>query len=117
MVKTPIYLTDITLHMREYRPTGNFSKVAEKGRMYSPLPKDYAKNIDYSNNTTEFDFDISAGLIDLIEKDEVEVMIPDELSIRAGKDVYEYIDKMDRKQRNELIHRGRTWHADSESVK
>ena len=34
-----VYLTDITLHVRGHRQTGNFSKVAGKGRMYSPLPK------------------------------------------------------------------------------
>lgn len=112
MKKECIYLTDITLHTRGFRPTVNFAKVAHKNRMYSPMPKDYAKNVNTENHTVKMVFELPEDLTERWERGEVEIMIPkDGLLIYAGKDVWEFIAKEKEKERRSLIHHGRTWHA------
>ena len=113
MEKERIYLTDITLHTRGYRPTGNFSKVAEKGRMYSSVPKDYIKKISTDKKTMSFSFDLPPDLKERLVKGEIELMVPkDGLLMYAGKDVWEFAEKIKNKQRNLLIHNGRVWHSE-----
>jgi hypothetical protein len=117
MPKDRIYLTDITLHTRDFRQTINFSRAVQKGRMYSPLPKDYAKNIVSDNSSGEFKFEINfpPDLERRISTGEVELMMPkDGLYIYAGKDTIEHLKSLDDKARRELIHRNRdnTWHVD-----
>jgi hypothetical protein len=75
MTKERIYLTDITLHVRGFRQTGNFSKVAQKGRMYSPVPEDYVKNVNTQEKTMRFSFNFPSDLQERISKGEVEVMM------------------------------------------
>ena len=53
--KEKIYLTDITLHTRDFRQTLNYSKAAQKGRIYSPLPKD---SLPKENNNGAFKLSI-----------------------------------------------------------
>jgi hypothetical protein len=92
-----VYLTDITLHVREHRQTGSFAKVAEKGRMYSPLPKDYGnkKTPIQADGTFCIDIELPPDLKAQVERGEVEVMIPDGgLPIYAGRDVYEFTERM-----------------------
>jgi hypothetical protein len=120
--KEKIYLTDITLYVREFRQTINFAKVAEKGRMYSPIPSNNLKGTTHktvSDKQGEFQIEINLpkDLQDRLDKGEVELMMPkDGLQIFSGKDVDEKIKQMNGKKRNLLIHRGRTWHADERGV-
>lgn len=119
-MKKLIYLTDITLHARGFRPTTNFSKVAEKGRMYSPVPKDYTKDIDTENHIMKIRIDLPKDLQDQVDSGEVQLMMPkDGLLVYAGKDVHELIGKRSRAERTQLIHRNRnnTWCADERGVK
>lgn len=120
--KEKIYLTDITLHVRESRQTINFARVAQKGRMYSPIPLGSLRDTEptkISDNAGEFQMEIilPKDLQDKLDKGEVELMMPDNgLLMYAGKDVDEKIKQMNSKKRNLLIHRGRTWHSDKESI-
>lgn len=114
MNKERIYLTDITLHMREYRQTCNFSKVAQKGRMYSPLPEGYnkGKNIDKEKGIVRLGISLPPDLQERIDKGEVELMFPKGgLLIYAGKDVWEFIAKQNEQRRRQLIHSSRVWHS------
>ena len=95
MAKHRIYLTDITLHTRGFRPTLKFSNVADKGRMYSSLPKDYEKSADAQKETFGFSIELPQDLKNGMVCGEVELMMPkDGLSIYAGRDVYDLIEKM-----------------------
>ncbi|MFM2357668.1 MAG: hypothetical protein RJA61_405 [Candidatus Parcubacteria bacterium] len=120
--KEKIYLTDITLHVRDFRQTINFAKVAQKGRMYSPISSDSfksAKPTESLDKTGEFEIEINLpkDLQEKLDKGEVELMMPkDGLLMYAGKDVGEKIKQINSKKRNLLIHRGRTWHADERGV-
>lgn len=106
-----VYLTDITLHIRGFKQTTNFSRVAERGRMYSPLPKNYAENepgvppcLD-SDGTFRFSLELPSDLRERLKNGEIKIMIPKEgLSLVVGRDVYEYLDKNRRRDRNVLIH-------------
>lgn len=120
--KEKIYLTDITLHVRDFRQTINFAKVAQKGRMYSPIPSDSfkgAKHTESLDDTGEFEIEINLpkDLQEKIDKGEAELMIPkDGLLIYPGKDVDEKIKQINNKKRSLLIHRGRTWHAGEKGI-
>ncbi|OHA18206.1 MAG: hypothetical protein A2664_01925 [Candidatus Taylorbacteria bacterium RIFCSPHIGHO2_01_FULL_46_22b] len=114
MAKQRIYLTDIMCHVRNHHQTGSFAKATKKGRMYSPLPENYAKtDVDPVNHTFKFRFQLPSDLVDLIKRGEAELVMPkDGLFIFAGPDTQEMVKKMGRKERRQLIHRSRTWHAD-----
>ena len=106
MAKERIYLTDITLHTRDYRQTGNFSKVAEKGRMYSPLPPETAKTIDSEAKTARFSFQFPSDLQERINRGEVEIMVPKEgLFVYAGKDAIEKAKQLSAQARRENVHK------------
>lgn len=96
MTKEVVYLTDITFHTRTYRQTINFAKIAQKGRIYSPLPKGYEKNVENKSGTGTFSFsiDLPQDLRERWERGEVEIMMPEGgLLIYAGRDVYDLIEK------------------------
>lgn len=118
MTKERIYLTDITLHSRGHKQTASFSKVAKKGRMYSPLPKDYAQQSPVTNDGTfRIAIELPPDLQERINHGEAELMMPEGgLPVYVGRDVNELIEKMNRAKRRQLIHRGRTWHADGSGV-
>lgn len=112
MNKERIYLTDITLHVRGYRPTSNFYKVAQKGRVYSPINQDYVKSVNTETKTAKFIISFPPDLQERIDKGEVELMMPkDGLLVYAGRDVWEFIAKQDEQKRRQLIHNSRTWHS------
>ncbi len=121
MAKERIYLTDLTLHTRDSTPTPNFSKVAQKGRMYSKLPDGYAnspKNEEKPAGTFRISFKLPEDLMERINRGEVEIMSPEGgLFVYPGKDMVETMEKMKKKNRNLSKHRGRTWHADDKDVK
>lgn len=107
-----IYLTDITLHTRDFRQTVNFSKASVKGRMYSPLPKGYNFNTASSTNNKNEGFRISIklppDLQEKLDKGEAELMMPEGgLFIFAGKDLQDKIQQIQDKKRREIIHRSR----------
>jgi len=118
MEKERVYLTDITLHVRGYRQTANFSKVAQKGRMYSPLPVDYAqKDPDTDSATARFSFELPQDLKERVARGEIELMIPEGgLPVYAGRDVYEKIKQMSQSMRRQLIHKSRSWFPKKEGV-
>ncbi len=110
--KEKIYLTDITLHTRNFRQTINFSKAQIKGRMYSPLPKSYNLNTVSPTDNTKGGFRISIklppDLQEKLDKGEAELMMPEGgLLIFAGKDLQDKIQQIQDKKRREVIHRSR----------
>ena len=109
MLKEPIYIHDITFHIREGKQTISFSKVAEKGRMYSPLPQNYQNVTNTEGNKRKIPIVLPPDLQDRLNNGEIEIMIPaDGLYMYAGKDVNEKIKSMAAKERRELIHRNRS---------
>lgn len=116
--KEMIYLTDITLHTRESRQTLNFSKVAQKGRMYSPISSGNLKNLNSgsdSNKLGEFSLEINLpqDLQERLNRGEAELMMPKGgLLVYAGRDAWEKAKEAENAKRRLLIHRSRTWHAD-----
>jgi hypothetical protein len=110
--KEKIYLTDIALHTRDFRQTTNFSNAAVKGRMYSPLPKESAPRTN--SDKSSISIQLPPDLIEKIKSGEIKLVIPkDGLSIYAGKDVYDKLNQLKNKTRNQLIHNNRDniWHA------
>ena len=115
MEKEFIYLTDITLHTRDFRPTTQYSKVAEKGRMYFPMksktpqkPDDQSaiRDIDEVNHTLRLRITFPPDLQERIDRGEVEVMIPEDgLNVFAGKDTIETAKAMAKKGRRVDIHK------------
>ena len=90
--KVKIYLTDITLHTQKHRKTVNFAKVAQKGRIYSLIPtkglKTSPTNRSYFSMAIEFPKDLQ----NMIDRDEVELMMPEEgLLIYAGEDTEKFL--------------------------
>lgn len=105
MDKERIYLTDITLHAQERRQTTNFAKVAQKGRMYSPLPPETAKTVDPEAKTARISFQFPPDLQERINKDEVEIMVPkDGLMVYAGRDVINLAKSMQKQAHREDVH-------------
>ncbi len=93
-MKERIYITDITLHTRMFQQTVNFSKVAHKGRMYSPLPNNIPHNAEKSEEKGSFKIAITLpkDLQERISRGEVEVMIPEGgIDVRAGFDIADFL--------------------------
>lgn len=113
MEKELIFLTDITLHTRGYRQTANFSKVAQKGRMYSPMPlpqPQVAKKVADDGHSFHFSFALPEDLKEKVERGEAVLMVPEDgLPVYAGPDVQEKIQQMRQKERRGLIHSIRSW--------
>ncbi len=115
MKKERIYLTDITLHSKDQRPTINFKKAAQKGRLYSPTLTDQFKTSTSEGSDFEIAVQFPPEIQEKINNGEIELMMPaGGLFIYPGKDVIEAVKAMEKKERNLLIHRGRkgTWHAE-----
>jgi hypothetical protein len=114
MEKERLYLTDITLHTRDFRQTTQYSKVAQKGRMYMPFKpqkpsgdeqKSAISDIDDTNRTFKLHIKFPSDLQERIDRGEVELMIPkDGLLVFAGKDAFELAEAMAKKERREGVH-------------
>ncbi len=114
MAKEVLYLTDITLHTRDFRPTGKYSKIAQKGRMYMPFKpqkpsdgeqKSVITDIDDKNHTFKLLIQFPKDLQERIDRGEVEIMIPkDGLLIFAGQDAIETATAMAKKEHREDVH-------------
>jgi hypothetical protein len=109
--KIVLFLTDCAFHTSEKRPTTQFNKAVKYqtpeglpyGRLYSSMGVDGKMRIQ-----------IPADMQAAIDRGEIEVQLafPKKgLPVYAGKDTQEKIKQMKKKERNELIHHGRTWHA------
>lgn len=82
--------------------------------MYSPVPKDYTKDIDTENHTMKIRIDLPKDLQDQVDRGEVQLMMPkDGLMVYAGRDLIELLDKRKRNERTQIIHRNRknTWRS------
>lgn len=76
MAKEIIYLTDLMPHTRDFRQTTSFEKARKKGRIYSPLPADYTKNVDKEAHTMKFSITLPKDLQERIKRGEVEIRLP-----------------------------------------
>ncbi len=116
-----LYITRITLHVKGFRPTTTFSKVKEKGILYSALSSDsFNKPITGNDNIRNLRIDLPEDLMEKVRAGTLEIMIPKEgLQIYAGRDTIEKAQHEMDKERNMLIHksRGKTWRADDKGVK
>ena len=114
--KQKIYLTDIQMHTRGFRPTGSYEKASNTTRrIYSPVPKGYEKNIDREAGRFTFRIDLPPDLLAKLESGEAELVFPEGgVPIFAGKDMAELIQKHKRKEHRRELHRNptRVWHAD-----
>jgi hypothetical protein len=119
MEKERIYITHIGLHVRDHRQTLLFSKVAEKGRIYTPISKGLKNNESTGPGSFNESIELPKDLMERINRDEVELMMPEGgVPILAGKDVEEYLKSEDRKLNNRRIHlSARTWHPKKKGVK
>jgi hypothetical protein len=118
--KEYLYITELTVHSREGRPTAKFSKVAEKGRMYRPIAPSQSNGSTPPGYIPLFDFTLPRDIEERVERGEVEVMVPDgEITIWIGDDVQEKLAQMNAQARRELIHRsrGNTWSSEGGGVK
>lgn len=109
--KERIYLTDITLHLRDFKQTVNYATAAKRGRMYSPMkyPANSAQETNSpSTGSFHLKFNFPPELQERIKNGEVEIMVPEGgLFVFAGRDVHEHIRAKERRSRRELIHRSR----------
>lgn len=117
MEKQPYYITDITLHMRGFRPTVKFTNVAPEGRIYVPFPKQSLGTkpcIVVGGNKQRLELPLPSDLMEMLEKDGAELWWPAEgLHIFAGRDVYEYLaaEAAKKERVRRYIPGSRTWHA------
>lgn len=105
-----IFLTNIMLHVREQRQTYSYSRVAEKGRMYFPIENTKTESGTQIKDGTDFSLAIPLpqDLMDRVNKGEAILMMPKGgIPIFAGQDTREFVGRMNRKERRELIHRSR----------
>lgn len=118
-MKTPekLYIVMVGLHTTEKRPTFKFSNAAEKGIIYTPMPKEYVKHTSSQDtrplivgNTIKMVIEFPPEVVEKVHSGEVVVMMPKGgLHAYAGNDVVEKIVQMDKKKRKQTIHSGRTW--------
>jgi hypothetical protein len=103
--KERIYLTDITLHTREYHQTLNYAKAAKKGRMYAPLPAGEAKSLTTGAKIGKIVIPFPPDLQERISRGEVEIMMPKEgLFVYVGKDVVEKVKGMNAQANRQDVH-------------
>ena len=109
--KLILFLTNLALHTKSFRPATKFKNTIKwqtpeglpYGRIYTNVGPDGKLRIQ-----------IPADLQAAIDRGEIEVdlAIPKQgLPLYTGKDTLKKIKQIENKERNLLIHRGRTWHA------
>jgi hypothetical protein len=114
-----IYITDITLHAKDFRPTPSLAKAEEKKSLGFSSPRFYsnATKLDATvegvntDGTFKFAIDLPPDLAVGVENGEIELreLHPGATLVYAGKDVYEKLAQIQNKERRELIHRSRKW--------
>ncbi len=102
-----LFLTDLTLHTKEQRPTQSLEKAVQKTspRFYTPKfgPSDIKIKPD---GTFEMAITLPPDVMAGIESGEIKLEVPEGgTPIYAGKDVIEKIRQMERQKTNEIIHR------------
>ncbi len=103
--KEEIYLTYLTMHVRDFTATPSFSRVAAKGVFYTKTSSETLHKKKGGNKaakgTYEMVIKFPPDLQERIDRGEVELMIPDGgLPIYAGKDMWEMAAKMKRVEDN-----------------
>ncbi len=118
MNKKILFLTDITLHIRDFRTTVNFGKVAQKGRLYTETNYTEISKINSSFNNQDpkskpgMNIIWPEDLAESIEKGDIILMMPEDgLPIIAGDDMSEKFAREEKKKRNISKRRGGTWHS------
>ena len=114
-----IYITDITLHAKDFRATPSLEKAEQKKSLGVPSPRFYsdATKLDATvegvntDGTFKFAIDLPPDFAARIENGEIEIreLHPGATRIHAGKDVREKVMQMQNKDRREMIHRSRKW--------
>ena len=118
-MKTELLLTDLMLHTKDMRPTPSLEKANAHTSHGFPSPRFYSglSATDISETDSDGTFEIPITLPpDVQEKlDRGEITLeslhPTGIRVYAGRDTIEQVEKMNRAQRRQLIHRGRTWRA------
>jgi hypothetical protein len=108
-----VYITDITLHTKDFRDTVSFAKAEKKSspRIYSTNNKVEAV-VEEIHPDGSFSFVISLpqDLREGLDRGEIEIcQHPKGTLVYAGKDIYEKLEQMKQKERREQIHAGRVW--------
>jgi len=114
--KLGIFLTDLMLHTRGFRPTGSFSKAQEKGRMYLPVSGVGIKplSIDKKNRRIKFEIKLPPDLQAKVESGEAVFILPKGgVPMFGGKDMAETIKKDKGKERRQFLHKNptRVWRS------
>jgi hypothetical protein len=129
MKKKVLFLTDITLHIRGFKPTCNFAKAEERGRFYTdanftpvsklpdvevqPKHTDNNKENDPKKETITLSQSLPKEVVEGMKKGEIILMIPkDGLPLIAGKDLNEYMDKVLKMRSDQSKHRGGVWRSE-----
>jgi hypothetical protein len=130
MKKKVLFLTDITLHIRGFKPTCNFRKAEENRRFYTDanftpvtsVPeektiKELAIDNVVDNNKEKETITLTQALpqevVEGMRKGEIILMVPkDGLPLIAGDDLWEYMEKIEKSRLNQSKHRGGVWRSD-----
>jgi len=114
-----VYITDITLHSKDFRATPSLEKAEQKKFAGLPSPRFYSSatkldaTVDGVNpdGTFEFTIDMPADLKEGIACGEIEIrsLRAGGIPIYPGKDLIEKMAQLKKKDRRELIHRSRKW--------
>ena len=117
-MKKIIYITNLTFHVKDMRPTPTLAKAEERKENGFPSPRFYSKmnKLDdtaeevNTGGTFEFVIDVPPDLAEGVKNGEIELRLLHPIHTHAGKDVYEKLAQMQNKERRQLIHHGRVWH-------
>ncbi|HUC88907.1 MAG TPA: hypothetical protein VMR49_02655 [Candidatus Paceibacterota bacterium] len=116
-----IYITDITLHSKDFRATPSLEKAEQRKFAGLPSPRFYsgATKLDAvvegvnPDGTFEFTIDLPVDLREGLDRGEIEIrsLRAGGIPIYPGKDLIEKMAQLKKKERRELIHRSRKWQA------
>jgi hypothetical protein len=120
-MKKIIYITDITLHSKDFRATPSLAKAEERKVSGVPSPRFYGdmKKLDATvkgvnaDGTFKFVINLPPDLQKGLDNGEIEVRPLHEGGIRiyAGRDLVEKVEQTRKKKRRMLIDRGTVWRA------
>ena len=118
-MKTELLLTDITLHAKDMRPTPSYEKAVARTERGVPSPRFYSSSAHqetmrvYPDGRFEIVLQFPPDVQEKINRGEITIspLRTGGIPVYPSRDLVEYMGKMNRAQRRQLIHRGRTWHA------
>ena len=117
--QTKLLLTDLMLHTKDMRPTPSLEKANAHTSHGFPSPRFYSgmnqleTASDDPNGTFAFEIKLPPDVQEKVDRGEItlESLRLTGVPVYPGRDLIEYDMKMNRAQRRQLIHRGRTWRA------